>query len=253
MTSTHSHNPSLLSSPLQLLTFLLDGLSEDLNLVHDKPYVQQPDSDSQTPDKELAATWWENHLKRDHSVMQSLFTGQFKSVTRCVQEDCDYHSARFEPFNMLSLPLPDNEQRVMLVYVVPRGGDGGRLPVRCAVLVQKTGIVRDIEAVLRTYVDVPGLEPELGERERVQREQEEQEEQERVGQYRFLACKLFRGKVTQVMEGSTSVDTIKDSDDLFFYQVQCYCCQLLTVDCIIVCAVLCCVLVIFFFAVLLLD
>jgi hypothetical protein len=138
---------------VQLLTFLLDGLSEDLNLVHDKPYVEQPDSDER-PDSELAQIWWENHLKREHSVMQSLFTGQFKSVTRCVQEACSYHSARFEPFNMLSLPLPDDELRVMAVHVVTREAE---LPVRCAVRVKKSsGAVGDIEAALRTY-DIPGL------------------------------------------------------------------------------------------------
>lgn len=203
--------------------------------------MQQPDSDSHTPDKELAAIWWENHLKREHSVMQSLFTGQFKSITRCVQDDCTYHSARFEPFNMLSLPLPDNEQRVVMVYVVTRGiasasgcgGRAGRLPVRCAVLVQKSsGTVGDIEAMLQTYVDLPGLEPELegeGRREEPlqqqqkgvqEAEEEEKIEKPRLPRYCFLVCKLFRGKVAQIVDSSTSVDTIKDSDDLFFYQVR---------------------------------
>lgn len=36
-----------------MLAFLLEGLSEELNLVHDKPYVQHPDSDGR-PDAVLA-------------------------------------------------------------------------------------------------------------------------------------------------------------------------------------------------------
>lgn len=38
----------------ELLAFLLDGLHEDLNRVHDKPYVELKDSDGR-PDWEVAA------------------------------------------------------------------------------------------------------------------------------------------------------------------------------------------------------
>ena len=86
----------------ELLAFLMDGLSEELNLVHDKPYVQHPDSDNR-PDAILADIWWKNHLLRELSVVQAIFTGQFKSVMTC---DCGYSSARFEPFNFLPVPLP---------------------------------------------------------------------------------------------------------------------------------------------------
>lgn len=47
----------------EVLTFLLDGLSEELNLVHDKPYIEHPDSDNR-PDTVLADIWWANHLSR---------------------------------------------------------------------------------------------------------------------------------------------------------------------------------------------
>jgi ubiquitin C-terminal hydrolase len=98
----------------EMLAFLLDGLSEELNLVHDKPYVEHPDSDNR-PDAVLADIWWANHLSRDLSVMQSLFTGQFKSVMTCT---CGYTSARFEPFNFLPVPLPEETHRTILVHVV---------------------------------------------------------------------------------------------------------------------------------------
>lgn len=35
----------------ELMSFLLDGLHEDLNLVTGKPYIVQPDSDERTPDE----------------------------------------------------------------------------------------------------------------------------------------------------------------------------------------------------------
>jgi len=191
----------------ELLTFLLDGLSEDLNLVHDKPYVEQPDSDGR-PDAELADIWWSNHLKRDHSVMQALFTGQFKSITRCVQDDCTYHSARFEPFNMLSLPLPDDEERVMQVVVVTRDSVQ---PVHCAVRVKKSsGTVGDVEEALRSY-DIPGLPQARGEVPGGGAEQEQD--------YRFLVIRLAGNKVAHQFQSTDSVDSVRETDDLYFYQV----------------------------------
>ena len=96
----------------ELLAFLLDGLSEETNLVHDKPYVQHPDSDNR-PDATLADIWWTNHLLRDLSVVQAIFTGQFKSVMTC---QCGYTSARFEPFNFLPVPLPAETLRYLHAY-----------------------------------------------------------------------------------------------------------------------------------------
>ncbi|MGH0191680.1 UNVERIFIED_CONTAM: hypothetical protein FKN15_069395, partial [Acipenser sinensis] len=87
----------------ELLAFLLDGLHEDLNRVHDKPYAELKDSDGR-PDWEVAAEAWENHLRRNRSIVVDLFHGQLKSQVKC--KTCGHISARFDPFNFLSLPLP---------------------------------------------------------------------------------------------------------------------------------------------------
>ena len=100
----------------ELLAFLLDGLSEDLNLVHTKPYTEQPDSDHRS-DAVLADIWWSNHLKRDKSVIQAMFSGQFKSTMKCTH--CTYTSARYEPFNFISVPVPEESDRFLTVTVVP--------------------------------------------------------------------------------------------------------------------------------------
>ncbi len=98
----------------ELLNFLLSGLSEDLNRIVDKPYTEAPDSDGR-PDKELADIWWNNHLKREMSIIVALFTGQYKSLLTC--QDCQYESARFEPFCSIEVPLPEDDQvTVQLVY-----------------------------------------------------------------------------------------------------------------------------------------
>lgn len=90
----------------ELLAFLLGGLSEDLNRIVDKPYIQAPDSDGR-PDSELADIWWSNHLKREMSIIVALFTGQYKSLLKCTT--CGYESARFEPFSFLQVPLPEDD------------------------------------------------------------------------------------------------------------------------------------------------
>ncbi len=107
----------------ELLSFLLSGLSEDLNRIMDKPYTEAPDSDGR-PDKELADIWWANHLKREMSIIVALFTGQYKSLLTC--ETCKYESARFEPFCSIEVPLPEDDQvAVQLIYFpLDEGGSG---------------------------------------------------------------------------------------------------------------------------------
>ncbi|CAB9510928.1 Putative ubiquitin carboxyl-terminal hydrolase 11 [Seminavis robusta] len=100
----------------ELLAFLLDGLSEDLNRIMDKPYIEQPDSDGR-PDSELADIWWSNHLKREMSIIVALFTGQYKSLLTC--RSCKYESARFEPFMFLQLPLPEDDHVPVSVIMYP--------------------------------------------------------------------------------------------------------------------------------------
>uniref|UniRef100_A0AAY4AMK5 Ubiquitin carboxyl-terminal hydrolase 32 n=1 Tax=Denticeps clupeoides TaxID=299321 RepID=A0AAY4AMK5_9TELE len=99
----------------ELLAFLLDGLHEDLNRVHDKPYVELQDSDGR-PDWEVASEAWENHLRRNRSIVVDLFHGQLRSQVKC--KTCGHVSARFDPFNFLSLPLPmDNSMHLEIIVI----------------------------------------------------------------------------------------------------------------------------------------
>ena len=77
----------------ELLAFLLDGLHEDLNRVQVKPYVELKDSDGR-PDFEVAREAWENHLRRNQSIIVDLFHGQLKSRVRC--KTCGSVSVRFD-------------------------------------------------------------------------------------------------------------------------------------------------------------
>ncbi|XP_054718622.1 ubiquitin carboxyl-terminal hydrolase 32-like [Uloborus diversus] len=100
----------------ELLAFLLDGLHEDLNRVHEKPYSGLKDSDGR-PDEEVAHEAWENHVRREQSIIVDLFHGQLQSTVKC--KVCGHTSVRYDPFNYLSLPLP-MESCIHLEIVVIR-------------------------------------------------------------------------------------------------------------------------------------
>uniref|UniRef100_A0A673Y7D4 Ubiquitin carboxyl-terminal hydrolase 32 n=1 Tax=Salmo trutta TaxID=8032 RepID=A0A673Y7D4_SALTR len=108
----------------ELLAFLLDGLHEDLNRVHEKPYVELKDSNGR-PDWEVALEAWENHLRRNRSIVVDLFHGQLKSQVKC--KTCGHISARFDPFNFLSLPLPMDSSMHLEITVIMLDGS---TPVR---------------------------------------------------------------------------------------------------------------------------
>lgn len=102
----------------ELLAFLLDGLHEDVNRVHDKPYVEQSESGGR-PDDVVAREAWMHHLRRNRSVIVDLFQGQLKSTLVC--PECDNVSIKFDPFMFLSVPIPDNRTlfKVDVVFMQP--------------------------------------------------------------------------------------------------------------------------------------
>ena len=93
----------------EFLLFLLDGLQEDLNRIHQKPYIEKPDStDEMVNDpvalREMADKCWEIYKKRNDSVITDLFAGMYKSTVVCPV--CNKVSIIFDPFNNLTLQLP---------------------------------------------------------------------------------------------------------------------------------------------------
>jgi len=99
----------------ELLSYLLDGLHEDLNRVKDKPSVETIESNDR-PDAIVAKESWINHLKRNSSRVQELMHGQYKSRLDC--PDCKRISITFDPFMMLSLPISTVEYSKFFLYFV---------------------------------------------------------------------------------------------------------------------------------------
>jgi hypothetical protein len=96
------------------MSFLLDGLHEDLNLVRQKPYVEKKDDDGMAEDSKLAGEQWEYYRKRNQSKIHDIFHGQIKSVVQCL--DCQTLGRTFDPICFLSLPLP-NKKKIRLFRI----------------------------------------------------------------------------------------------------------------------------------------
>lgn len=99
----------------ELISYLLDGLHEDLNRVKVKPYTESKDYDGR-PDEVVARENWEIFLKRNQSVIVDMMYGQYKSRLQCPK--CDKISITFDPFLMCPLPIPQNETKTFEVLFV---------------------------------------------------------------------------------------------------------------------------------------
>lgn len=100
----------------EILTFLMDGLHEDLNRVREKPCVPSIDSNNR-PDAEVAAKSWSRHLLRNQSVIVDLCQGQLKSTVQCPEPKCNKISITFDPFFTLTTPIPEREETTLLIAV----------------------------------------------------------------------------------------------------------------------------------------
>ncbi|XP_026279470.1 ubiquitin carboxyl-terminal hydrolase 32 isoform X3 [Frankliniella occidentalis] len=132
----------------ELLAFLLDGLHEDLNRVHDKPYTELKDSDGRS-DVTVAQEAWENHILRNKSIIVDLFHGQLKSKVIC--KVCSHESVRFDPFNYLSLPLPMESYVYIQVIVIRLDGS---VPVKYGLRLNMDGKYAQLKLQLAQLCDV---------------------------------------------------------------------------------------------------
>ncbi|XP_033968378.1 ubiquitin carboxyl-terminal hydrolase 15-like isoform X5 [Pseudochaenichthys georgianus] len=134
----------------ELLAFLLDGLHEDLNRIRQKPYIQLKDANGR-PDKLVAEEAWENHIKRNNSIIVDIFHGLFKSTLVCPV--CAKVSVTFDPFCYLTLPLPMRKERTLEVYLVRL--DPLAKPTQYKLTVPKVGSISDLCISLSNLTEVP--------------------------------------------------------------------------------------------------
>ncbi|EPZ34470.1 cysteine proteinase [Rozella allomycis CSF55] len=100
----------------EFLSFLLDGIHEDLNIVTNKPITSEINEDLYN-DEQLSNISWKNYLLKNQSVIVSLLQGQYRSKLTC-QVCGKMTSSTFNPFMFLSLPIPNSRGVVPLEYCI---------------------------------------------------------------------------------------------------------------------------------------
>ncbi|XP_053661152.1 ubiquitin carboxyl-terminal hydrolase 32 [Anopheles marshallii] len=135
----------------ELLDWLLDSLHEDLNRVMEKPYTELKDSDGRS-DVIVATEAWSQHHARNQSIIVDLFYGQLKSKVTC--QGCGRDSVRFDPFSLLSLPLPVENYTYCEVLVMLLDGS---VPVKYGLRMNSEMKYWDLKKHLS---ELCGLEPD---------------------------------------------------------------------------------------------
>ncbi|VIO94805.1 Ubiquitin carboxyl-terminal hydrolase family protein [Brugia malayi] len=132
----------------EFLSFVLDGLHEDLNRVRVKPTTNTIEAEGR-PDIEVSREAWHNHLLRNDSIFVDLFHGQLKSRLQCPK--CNQISITFDPFAYLAVPFP-KEKRSSTVYFWPL--DPCLKPVRIIVRYNADGKISEVLDALSRLVNV---------------------------------------------------------------------------------------------------
>ena len=104
----------------ELLSYVLDALMEDSNRVRKKPYVEGLEDDwvKMTALARVGEESWRRERRRSRSIITDVHTGQTLSTTTC--PSCGFSSQKFDPFNLLSVPLPTVTDVIFKCYVVRR-------------------------------------------------------------------------------------------------------------------------------------
>ncbi|CAN8025446.1 unnamed protein product [Ixodes persulcatus] len=137
----------------EFMAFLLDGLHEDLNRIHNKPYVESVDS-ANRPDEVVAEESWSRYKLRNDSIVVDLFQGQYKSTVIC--PECQKVSINFDPFLYLSVPLP-KKQKIFVVHFYH--WDPDQVPIKLRLRLNQDARVEDLkdEIFKKTHVSPRNL------------------------------------------------------------------------------------------------
>ncbi|KAM4722665.1 ubiquitin carboxyl-terminal hydrolase 4 [Rhinophrynus dorsalis] len=173
----------------ELLAFLLDGLHEDLNRVKKKPYLELKDANGR-PDSIVAVEAWDNHLRRNNSIIVDIFHGLFKSTLVC--PECSKVSVTFDPFCYLTLPLPMKKDRTMEVFLVR--AEPQSKPTQYRLVVPKMGAVLDLCSALSKLSGVPAEN--------------------------MVVTDVYNHRFHKIFQMDDMLSHIMERDDLFVYEVK---------------------------------
>ncbi|KAJ6238880.1 ubiquitin carboxyl-terminal hydrolase [Anaeramoeba flamelloides] len=101
----------------ELISFLLDGLHEDLNRIIKKPSTSDIDGKNCKDLNSLATNSWVNYKKRNDSFFVDHFQGLLRN--RLICPICKVVSFKFDPLMYLTIPLPSTREFHLDITLVP--------------------------------------------------------------------------------------------------------------------------------------
>lgn len=180
----------------EFMSFLVDGLHEDLNRILKKPYTENPESDDNTVNdpnaiKELGEKYREIYQARNSSVITDLFSGSYKNKLVCPV--CNKISVNFDPFLLLTLQLPIEHHWEFTFTFVPLH----QKPRQIRIDNSKGSSMRNLKEFVASRVS--GLDPD-----------------------RLLITEIFSQKLYRVMDNQTSIPeaNIQSRDDMVIYELE---------------------------------
>lgn len=174
----------------ELLAFLLDGLHEDLNRIQKKPYVELGSHVGKT-NAQFAEESWQDHKKRNDSIIVDIFHGLLKSTLNCLV--CNEISIKFDPFCYLSVPLPSKKERLIEFFFVPL--DSTKPITKYKLSVFKNGTIQDLCSAF------------------------EQATNSSVLKGRLVVCDVYTNKFFKVYEPTELISLIRERDDIYLYEM----------------------------------
>jgi ubiquitin C-terminal hydrolase len=139
----------------EFLTFLLDGLHEDLNRIRQKPAYQELDSDDDEVEDNQAkiAKFWEWWQSRTSSAISDLFQGVIQVERRCVE--CGRVRKSFDACWNVQCELPRSSRNVGLGVIVTFA-DPRRQPLALGVVTLSTESVQQLTTKIATLAGIEG-------------------------------------------------------------------------------------------------
>jgi len=178
----------------ELLSFLLDGLHEDLNRVKTKPPTDPVEANGR-PDADVAADSCRVHRMRNNSFVNDLFEGFYKSTVVC--PDCHKVSVTFDPFTMVQLPVSRPRQAKTISFPVAVLDAQTGLPSRARpylVRVAQEAFMHEVKVKACTN-DRPGLSPND-----------------------TILCSLYRERVDKIYTDFDKPDRLSTPDELIAFE-----------------------------------
>jgi hypothetical protein len=195
----------------ELLSFLLDGLHEDLNRVRQKPATSAVESDGR-PDEEVARDAWRVHQMRNQSVVVDMLQGQLKSKLVCPK--CDRVSITFDPFMFFSVPLPTVNDRTLKLTL--HFADVSRAAEEFTLTVPKIGGMMELKKALAdasgVWTLLPFFIPAIFSFHTSASIEDVFILGIQIASGRFVFADIFQNKIYRILEDDTGLSDIRDSD-----------------------------------------